>query len=259
MLPALLPASVVLASVGPLEDTLALSLVIYVASTVLAAVLPGEVPLPVLLVVLPLTVVLASVAPLVDPVALHLVLHEVTLEGALVRPDELPATMLLPLAVVASEDGPVRPHLLAEAVVLVIDPVAVVVCSIDMRVGALAVGAVLRPVAHVDVAVTVDDPPEPLLVIVEEVAIVPRTVRPNLRTTSMALTAITPLADILDLRGQDHLFLALHTQTGILQHLLTGRVTPFKVTNFCQFLLHNLTIVVRSILTVLARVSGSQI
>ena len=82
MLLTIFPATVVLPSVRPSEDSLSFFLVVDVLSLVLAAILKRETPVPVHHVVSPIALILTAVNPCVGAGALHLVQNETALEGA---------------------------------------------------------------------------------------------------------------------------------------------------------------------------------
>ena len=83
--------------------------------------------------------------------------------------------------------------------VLVIQPLAFVVCAVSVVVGALAIRHVIFPVADVVVAICMDEAPVPLLLIIDEVAVVARPVGPDLRPLAMAQLTC-PFARVLDFR-----------------------------------------------------------
>ena len=83
--------------------------------------------------------------------------------------------------------------------VLVILPLAFVVCAIGVVVGALAIGHVIFPIANVVVAICMDEAPEPLLLIIDEVAVVAGSIGPDLRPQAMAQLSC-PFAGVLDFR-----------------------------------------------------------
>ena len=83
--------------------------------------------------------------------------------------------------------------------VLVVQPLAFVVSAVGVVVGALAIGHVIFPVANVVVAICMDQAPEPLLLIIDEVAVVAGSVGPDLRPLAMAQLTC-PFASVLDFR-----------------------------------------------------------
>lgn len=103
-----------------------------------------------------------------------------------------------------------------------------------------------------------DDASVPFLVVVKEVSIVTGAIWPKLRASSMALTALAPLANVFDFRRQDDLFLALNDFTACLKKLLTCRIAPAELTDLIQYLLHHLAAIVRRISTLLTRVRWTE-
>ena len=76
VLPAVLPQSLIHASIKPSEASVTLHLLVYVDSLILAAGLPGEYTIPVPLVLQPLPNVAAVLGPVLSAAALDLVLEE---------------------------------------------------------------------------------------------------------------------------------------------------------------------------------------
>ena len=250
MLTPLEPASVVLTTVRPIinlvlesviylpsENPVTFALVALISAPILSSIFPGEVAYPVLLIVLPVTIVPASVDPFIDAVAFHLVVDEISLKGTAVRPDELTAPVLLSRLVVSFKDGAVGPNFLAITIMFIIYPLAFVESPVNVGVLASAIGSVVLPVADVVVGVAVDDATVPFLMIVKKVAIVSCSVRPDLRSFTMTLTVITPLASILDFGGKKDLGPMTHCLSTFLNHSLCYRVVPSEVSEFSQFLI----------------------
>mmetsp|Transcript_26046 Transcript_26046/g.32506 ORF Transcript_26046/g.32506 Transcript_26046/m.32506 type:complete len:330 (-) Transcript_26046:138-1127(-) len=254
-----LPPSFVLTSIRPGKDSVAFSLIIDVFANVLAAVLPREVPLPMLLIVLPLAIVLPSVDPLVNAVAFHFILDELPAKLAAVGPVKVTFAMLLALPVVALEDGSVGPDFFSLPMVLVIDPESLVEGPINVRILAMAIATVLLPVAHVDVTVTVHDPPQPLLEVLYKIAFVAGAIWPDQRASAVALPIRSPLTRIAHLRRQSRFWLPLkHCLATCSYKLVTLRVVPNKGAESGKLFLDYQASVVGSVARKVRRLSRSQ-
>ena len=97
MLPALVPATFVGATIWPAENAMPLLFVVDVTPYILAAVLPSEDTLAVHPVVLPLSNVLAPVRPLIGSITFHLVLGKGAYEVRAVLPAEPTSAVFAPI------------------------------------------------------------------------------------------------------------------------------------------------------------------
>ena len=91
---ALIPLSLVAATIGPCEGTVAMFLVILVLADVLTAVAPREDALTFHSIVNPIALEYSTVGPDVLADTMDVVLLEVTVVGALVAPNELSSAVL---------------------------------------------------------------------------------------------------------------------------------------------------------------------
>ena len=239
----------------PFKDSVALFLVLDISSAILPAVLPREHALPVHHVVFPLAFVLATIVPLVGALALHSIVDEGALELAPILPLKAPPPVLLPLRVLAFVDGAVRPVLLTLPMMLIVDPITLVIRTVVMEIGALAIRSVILPVAHVYITIAMDDTPEALLLILVKVAVIPGPIRPDLRSFAVAHGA-GPLAGILHVALVDGLLACLHDKPVLADELIAELVVPLELGQIFQLLLHDRVLVVRHELAVLAGVVG---
>lgn len=105
--------------------------------------------------------------------------------------------MLASLDVGALIRGTIGPRLETFSVLLVLFPLAAVLRSVQVTVGALPVRFIVLPVAIVDVTVGVDQSSLTIGLVVSPVALVHGTVGPDLDTSTLAnVTASAPLAFI---------------------------------------------------------------
>ena len=199
VLSACLPTTFVLAAIWPSENTIAFAFVIDVVTDILAAILPSEVPLPMLHIIFPQAIVVTSVYPLIDTSTVHRVIDELPKKLAAIRPVELTLPVLLSLPIVTFEDRPVGPHLFAIAMVLVIDPKAFVVGTVHVRVSTHTIGPVFLPVADIYVSIAVNDAAEAFLIVVDEVAVVARTIWPRERASPMSPAITGPFASVTNI------------------------------------------------------------
>ena len=235
----------------PFEDSMALLFVFDVSSAVLSAVLPREHALPVHHVVFPLAFVLAAIVPLIGALALHAIIDEGSFELTSVLPLEATPPVLLALVVLTFVDSAVRPVLLPLPMVLIINPITLVIRTIVMEIGALAIRSVILPVAHVYIAIAMDDTPETLLLVLVKVAVIPSAIRPNLRSFAMTHRA-GPLTGILHIAFMDSLLPRLDRETIFVDQLFAELIVPLELCQVFQLLLHDRVLVVRHVLAVLA-------
>ena len=202
---ALEPLADVLATIGPLESTMAVLLIVHVLADVLAAIRPSESALAFHLVVHPLAVVDAAIGPDVLAIAVDVILVELAIIGRLIRPDEFSAPVLHALFVVSLVLGTIGPLLQTISVLLVLVPVTLISRAVEVRVDAEAIGLVLGPLSLVDVALRVHEPAEAIGHPVAPKAVIPGAIGPDLDTAAVLL-----------LRGHEPLSLVHGT---VLQHL----------------------------------------
>ena len=138
MLFALLPESLVLATILPVEAPLAVFLVLRVVAFKATTVRPFVHTSSIHLVFLPLTHVFATIRPCVDAMPLDLVVHEVSLISGAVLPVELAVAVLLPVSILTNELRTVWPVLLPLPILLVTLPIALVLGSVEVMVDSVA-------------------------------------------------------------------------------------------------------------------------
>ena len=96
-----------------------------------------------------------------------------------------------------------------------------------------------------------NDTSETLLMIPNEVAIVPSTIRPNLSTFAMAhVTA--PIAGVLDLGLMERLVAPLYLEIAIADEFLAVLVAPLKFSQVLQLLGNHRVLIVRRVAAILA-------
>lgn len=207
----------------PLEDSVAVLLVVHVVAFVPLAVRPLQDSISIHLVVSPHAYVLAAVAPPVgaykaiqsalpypqsDPLtfALDDVLFEVALVPVAVGPGELAVALLDAIHVAALELRAVGPALHARAILCVILPEAAVQRPVLVEVKAEAVRLVVEPLALVDVTVLVQQAPVDIGLIPLPVALVEGAVGPHLDPAALPnLAADAPLSQVAaPVREADH-------------------------------------------------------
>lgn len=150
-----MPLTLVLVPIGPVEDAMALLLVIDIAANVLLAVGPDQLTLPIHLVVLPLAVVGASIAPSVDALSHDVVVLEVAFIHVAISPGELAVALLDSCLVIALKLGLVWPSLHSSSILSVVGPKASIEGAILMEVVAKPMSLVILPLSLVDVAILV--------------------------------------------------------------------------------------------------------
>ena len=155
--------SYVFSSIWPLKCSLSLLHIVKVLAHVLPPIRPREGPVPLHFVILPVPVVHPLVRPLINSDALDIVVVKVTRVRALVGPNEF-----------------------ATAVLLSFHVLPIVACPIWPPLHALPVRLVVLPVALVNVAVRVDQPPPTVCLVVFPVALVSAAVQPDLNAPAVA-------------------------------------------------------------------------
>ena len=180
MLLAILPATLVLPTIGPEESTLSLLLVVDILAFISSAVRPSKDTVALHLVVDPVAIELPAVSPVVRALALDIIVLERALVRAPVGPGELALSVLLSLNVGALILGSIRPRLSTSAVLFVFLPGALVLSTVEVAVNAASMSLIIDPHAIVDVAVCVDEAAAPIGLVVLPPALVHRAIRPNL-------------------------------------------------------------------------------
>ena len=112
-----------------------------------------------------------------------------------------------------------------------------------MEIGPFAIRLVVLPVADINVTVGMDNPPKALLAIIDEVAIVPGTVRPDLSAATMT-DRPRPLSRVFDVIVYQLLWLLDNPEPLPLQQLLAELVVPVKLEQLFKFLRHDHIVVV---------------
>ena len=153
--------------------------------------------------------------------------------------------MLLTITVLAFVHCSIRPEFLAHTMMLVIYPVSLVVRTIDMEVGTLAIWFVVLPIAKIDVTIWVYYASKALLFVIYEITVVAGTIRPYLDTTTMALITI-PFTSILYFRWQLGLLARLECVSQIPKLLITEFIIPFKGLELFEFLLNDYIWIIRA-------------
>jgi len=207
-----LPLAIVLATIGPLENTVSLLLIINVFALVLAAIGPCEDSVSVHFVHVPLASEFTTVRPGVHAVALNVVVFKVSSVGRAISPVELAFAVLLSVMVVSLVLGVVRPDLLAVSMLLVLEPFTLVLGSIGVVVASEAVGLVVLPLSVVYVSVSVDETASAISFILAPVAFVDRSVDPELLTLAFFQSASVPVAVVSGSVLKGHLFLELQLE-----------------------------------------------
>ena len=120
MLFTLEPLAVVAAAVRPLENAVAVFLVILVLADVLPSIIPRKHPMTIHPVINPDSVKNTTISPNVLATAVNVVVYKVAFERALVCPDELAFALLFTIHVFTTVLGTVGPFFHALTVLLVI-------------------------------------------------------------------------------------------------------------------------------------------
>jgi len=204
--------AIVLATIGPLKNTVPLLLIIDVFALVLAAIGPCEDSVSVHFVHVPLASEFTTVRPGVHAIALNVVVFKVSGVGRAISPVELAFAMLLSVIVVSLVLGVVRPDLLAVSMLLVLEPVPLVLGSIGVVVASEAMGLVVLPLSVVYVSVSVDETASAISFILTPVAFVDRSVDPELLTLAFFQSASVPVAVVSGSVLKGHLFLELQVE-----------------------------------------------
>ena len=136
-------------------------------------------------IIFPRTLKPATIVPDVSASTVHLVIDELTVITTSILPLEQTMAVFLALLVIACIGCAIGPVFFASPVVLIIEPVTLVRCTILVEVGAFTIRFVVFPEADIDIAISVDDPAEAFLSIIDKVAIVARAIRPDLGCTPM--------------------------------------------------------------------------
>jgi len=190
----ILPLAVVLAVVGPGEDTVAFLFVVDIFSFVLATVGPGEDTSSVHLVALPLAVVLATIGPGVNTLAVDVVVNEVSAVFRAISPQELSVTVLLSILVGSLVACTIGPHFLSLAVLLVLKPLAFVLGAVGMVVDSVTMSFIVFPVAVVHVTIGMDKSASAVCFVVLPVAFIQGAINPNLNALSVLTAFQVPLS-----------------------------------------------------------------
>ena len=155
MLLSVAPLSVVDTAIAPREHAVALAFVIFELASVLFAVLPLQLTKAMHLILEPLAFESLTVGPDVFSPPRDLVLVKRALVDASICKGQHPLPIFLAVLVATLVARPVGPRLNAVAMLLILEPVANVLGSIGMLVGALTVRLIVQPHSFVNVAIGV--------------------------------------------------------------------------------------------------------
>lgn len=155
MLLALVPLTLVAASIGPGERARTVLLIILIFAYVPTAVTPREYSSSLHSVINPISLENTAVSPNVFADSVNVVLLEIAVVRALVTPNELAFAVFHALDVFSGILGTIWPLFDSLSVLLVVEPLALVPASIIVGVNAETIGLVLVPGAFVDVALGV--------------------------------------------------------------------------------------------------------
>jgi hypothetical protein len=149
------PLAVVLATISPLVNAVAVLLVIFIVSFVPSTVRPGVHARSVHVVVLPVSFKPSAVWPFVNTEAVDFVIAPSPTEARAVGPVIGSLTMLLSVNIVSFKVRAICPGFLAPSVLNIVFPKAQVASSISVLVKTIAISFVVHPVAFVGVPVSV--------------------------------------------------------------------------------------------------------
>lgn len=135
----------------------------------------------------PVACVPTPIVPLVTAEALELIVLEVTFVGAPICPASFSLTTLSTCNKVADKGRFVRPDLHPQSVLLVFDPEATMFCTICVHIGTKAIGLIIRPIALINVSISMDQSAIVIDAIIEKIALVETTIRPDDQARSMTL------------------------------------------------------------------------
>jgi hypothetical protein len=127
---AVIPSTIVLTSIRPVEDSMTLLFIINIFAHVFALIGPVEFAMAVHFVVLPVSLVDSAVSPLVLACTFDVVFFKIAVVFALVGPSELTESMLLTVSIISVIGCTIWPGLNTFTVLLVFLPLPSVLSSI---------------------------------------------------------------------------------------------------------------------------------
>lgn len=187
---ALVPLTLVAASVGPRECARAMFLIILVFAYVFAAVTPREHSSSLHPVINPISLEDTAVGPDVLANTVNIVLLEIAIVSALIAPNELSFAMFHTFHVFSRVLSAVRPLFDSLSMLLVVEPLALVPASIIVGVNSETIGLVFVPGAFVNIALSMDQTSISAGHAVFPKSIIPGSVGPNLYSTSIPLISL---------------------------------------------------------------------
>ena len=184
---ALFPHSVVLSTVCPGVNSEAVLLIIVILSLIHSAVFPTVHPLSMHIIVKPPSLVASSIWPDVLAMATDLIIHPVPLVATVIAPQVFAVPMLHASVIRAVIAAAVLPDLSTLSVLQIMLPISLIPRSVNMCIGAVSMGLVLCPFSVEDIAICMPELAWSVGFIVQPIAFVLCSIRPNLNSYTMSM------------------------------------------------------------------------
>ena len=159
MLLPFVPPTLVLATISPIVDSIAILLILVMLAIVSYAICINTDTISLHFVVLPVTVVLPTVLFAVDSVTLDLIIKPLTAVVRAISPSILPNSFLLTHDVGALILRTFRPRLDALAILMILFPSTFVACTLLVRINSAPMSFVINPVSFIDIAIGMEEFP----------------------------------------------------------------------------------------------------
>ena len=196
MLFSVFPLPFVNATVLPVKNSLAFSLVKLESSNVSFAVSPLEMPLTVHFVLEPLSDIRLTVRPQITASSRYLVCKKLASKNASVSKVECALTILFSISIVSFILCPIRPTFNSFSMLFIFEPLSFVNSSMRMSINAQSMRFIIQPHSFIDVSIRVKKSALPVRPVILPHTFVPRAIWPDQSACPMLFT-VQSLASVL--------------------------------------------------------------
>ena len=147
------PSTLVLPSVGPIEDAVAVLLIPLEGADIESAIFPRISTSSSYLVVMPHPLKLSTISPAVLAYSLQVVMDKTAFVCSPIGPLELALSVFIPESVFTFVCCPVWPCFNTRAVLFVVEPISFVALPISVEIPAITHGLAELPVSFIDISV----------------------------------------------------------------------------------------------------------